>query len=133
MGEHLGPGDIPPLRLIDAEHTPQITETGGREQGIAQSVHRDIAVGMTLTSVRIVKEQAQQPTRAAGFDRMHVGAQPHPGQRITHDFSTARARRRSSSVVILKDRASPATVWTGVPRFSTSDASSVPANPPELW
>lgn len=128
MAQHLRPGHTPPLRLVDAEDRPEVAETRGGQQRVAEGVNGDIAVGMSGTAVGAIEQQAQQPTGPAGVDGVHIGAQPHSRQ--GHESSTARANRRSSGVVTLNASGSPATVCTGVPRLSTRDASSVTAMDP---
>lgn len=75
MAHHVGTADPAPPGLIGAENGTEVTEAGGAQQRVAQSVRSDITVGMTGAAVGIGKQQAQQPTRSPCFDGMNVGTQ----------------------------------------------------------
>ncbi len=62
--------------LIGAEHAAQVAETGGTEQRIAQRMCCDVTIGVSGAAVRIVEQQAQQPTRPPPrLNGMNVGTQ----------------------------------------------------------
>ena len=130
MREHLRTGDPRHCGWSTPKTEPK-SPNPAAEQRVTQGMHGHVAVGMPRAAVGVVEQQPQQPARTAALDRMDVGADADAGQ--AHAVSTVCASRRSSGVVILKANGSPGTVCTGVPRFSTREASSVTEAVPARW
>ena len=105
--QHRHTADPGPPRVVDTEHVADVAQPGGRQQRVAQRVHRDVTVGVPSTAVDVGKQQPQQPAGPAAFDDVHVGAQAD--REGVHWSTIACASIRSNRVVILKASGSP---WT---------------------
>jgi hypothetical protein len=55
VAQHVGTADTGPFVAAGAEHRAQVTKTRGTQQGIAQRVGRNVAVGMTGAAVGVVE------------------------------------------------------------------------------
>ena len=67
---------------------PRRDEAGRRQQGVAGRMGGDIAVGVTLQPVVLVRpRQPRQVHRYAGHEAVHVDADPHAGD--GRDVTTA--------------------------------------------
>src|SRR3546814_17271644 len=60
VAEHAGSADTVPLRTSGSEHRPQVAESGGREQGVAQGVRGDRPVGVPGAAIRVGKESTEE-------------------------------------------------------------------------
>ena len=74
LGEHRGTAHPGPFGPAGAEDRAEIAESGGGEQGVAECVNGDVAVGMTRAAVLVLEQQAGHPARPCLLDRMDVRA-----------------------------------------------------------
>ncbi len=97
MAQHVLAAGIAPFGTSGAEDLAEIAESGGGKQGIAQRMSGYVTVGMPGAAVSVSEQQAQQPTRPTGLDRVYVGAEPDSGQ-ARHGLQEAAASASSRMV-----------------------------------
>ena len=83
------------LRTPGAEHRADVAEPGRRQQGVAEGVRGDVAVGVPGAAVDALPEQTGDPTGATGLDRVHIGADCRPSQQLTVSPASTSASSRS--------------------------------------
>jgi cystathionine gamma-synthase len=72
LEDELGAGGPGPALVRDPEDLAQVAQAGGRQQGVADRVRDDVAVGVPGAAGDVRPVQPGQPALAAGLDRMNV-------------------------------------------------------------
>ena len=95
LGEQGGTGGAGPRRVGGAELGAEVAQAGCREQRVARRVRRDVAVGVTLQAVVLVRPgQTGQVHRDAGSQAVDVDADAD----ARHRGDRPQSHRRSVTV-----------------------------------
>src|SRR5712692_8912907 len=123
VAQHLGARRTAPALVGGREPIADVTEAGRAEQGVDQPMDNGIAVRVASEAAWMGDQNTAEPQRDALCEGVDIDTRANAQHR--HRDRSVRASAKSSGVVTLKARSSPAKTATLTPSCSTRTASSV--------